>query len=201
MSGSRNGNEDGLSRYPVDDASPAVNSLHFLGSDEACKEWQEATDNDPDLREIKNLLQSDNRKQPTHPGARALWSEKGKLFVDNGLIYRRVQINASQLVVPKAFRTRIIREAHSTAVTGHFATRRTIALVANKYFQIRFSDEIDEFCRTCTECQRSKAKNPVDRAPLQHLSSSKPLELVAMDLMGPPTATLVVTECIHSGGG
>ena len=184
--GAQHGNADGLSRYPVDDAPPTINSLHFLGSDEACREWQEATDNDQDLKEIKNLLQSDTRnKQPTRAGARALWTEKGKLFVDNGLVYRRLQINASQLIVPRTFRSRIIREAHSIAVTGHFATRRTIALVAKKYFWIGFRAEIDEFCRRCTDCQRSKAKNPVDRAPLQHFASSKPLELVAMDLMGP----------------
>ena len=56
--GTQHGNADGLSRYPVDNASPAVNSLHFLGSDEACKEWQEATDNDLDLKEIKTCYKA-----------------------------------------------------------------------------------------------------------------------------------------------
>jgi len=42
-----------------------------------------------------------------------------------------------------------------------------------------------KFIRECTSCQKVKAIKQITRAPLQPILTSRPLELVAMDITGP----------------
>ena len=100
-------------------------------------------------------------------------------------MYRRVDDKLIQIVVPKSLRPRTLFEAHPTPVAAHFAARRTFARSSENYFWPHFRAEVEDFCRRCKECQRSKAKNTTDRAPLQHLAATRPLEIIAIDMMGP----------------
>eukprot|EP00117_Sycon_ciliatum_P020844 scpid75746/ scgid18439/ Retrovirus-related Pol polyprotein from transposon 412; Protease; Reverse transcriptase; Endonuclease len=44
---------------------------------------------------------------------------------------------------------------------------------------------IDRYCTRCLEFQQNKHKNPVARAPLQHITATRPYQIIAMDFLGP----------------
>jgi len=157
--GAKHLNADALSRYHLS-PSPAVNALHFTGSDDARNEWLEATRKDADLQEVIALLrQNAHHRQPKRREAKRIWSDKEHLFVENDLLYRRRDNRPSQIVVPSAFRDRLLLEAHATSVTGHFAAARTYENVSRKYFWPCMRQMVTDFCQRCTQCQRSKTKN------------------------------------------
>jgi hypothetical protein len=82
--------------------------------------------------------------------------EKGKLF--------------NQLVVPEQFRNTVMRLAHESVLSGHLATRRTLAKVLSEFYWPGVSSDVKRFCQSCDICQRTVSKSKVVRAPLGQMT-------------------------------
>jgi hypothetical protein len=80
----------------------------------------------------------------------------------------------------------LINQAHS--ILGHLGRAKTHAYLSNFYWWPSMASEVDRFCSSCTDCQRSK---PTNKPPVGLLKSlpvpSYPWESVGIDFVGPIT--------------
>lgn len=77
----------------------------------------------------------------------------------NGTIVDGLLIdNYERIIVPpeEALRRRIIEDAHSSSLAGHFAADKTIARVRQLFTWIGLHRDVIEFCKQCHLCQVSK---------------------------------------------
>ena len=75
--------------------------------------------------------------------------------------------------------------AHVIPPAGHLGKQKTCKRVLRKFFWPKVFGDIDEFCRTCSVCQKASHKG-VGKAPLIPLPIiSEPFSRVAMDIVGP----------------
>jgi hypothetical protein len=77
----------------------------------------------------------------------------------DGLLYYRMQ-----LYVPAAggARTEVLRRHHEYPITGHFGAKRTLELVARKYYWPGMSRKVKAYTQACSTCQHVR---PVRHRP------------------------------------
>ncbi|KAL7866135.1 hypothetical protein SRHO_G00113820 [Serrasalmus rhombeus] len=148
---------------------------------------QAAQQSDPSIGEIWLAL-SQNRPVTTigkkHPDIKVLKREWDKLSVEKGLLYRNIRLvdqrKRQQLVLPKQFHNIVLKSLHDD--NAHLGFDKTYALVRDRFFWPRMKLEVEAYCQTCDRCIKRKTL-PQRAAPLSHLSSSGPMDLVCIDFL------------------
>ncbi len=112
------------------------------------------------------------------------------LTVESGVLYKRHKDNSGttsclQWIVPETVRLEILPDLHSGAVGGHLGSEKMLSRLQEQFFWPRHTTAIKEWCRTCTECAARKSQPPKRHAPLQNVKAGYPMQLVAMDILGP----------------
>lgn len=126
-----------------------------------------------------------------------------KLVVRNGILYRvsRDQLSRTkryQFVVPESLVSVILRGIHDDC--GHQGQSRSVSLARQRFFWLNMDRNVRDYVRLCHRCTVSKTTDPSGRAPLESISTSKPLELVCIDFWSAEDSTnksvdvLVVTD-------
>ena len=122
-----------------------------------------------------------------------LRNRKIKLIKVNELIYRKcidskdvVDIDKMQLVVPLKYRTAIMKLAHKSLLSGHFASRKTTEKIFQRFYWPRASLDIHNFCKSCHACQKFGVKPK--KVPMVNMPVVKePFSRIAIDIVGPIT--------------
>lgn len=106
-----------------------------------------------------------------------------RLTVQDGILYRLVTddkgIDRQQLVIPKSRRREAIRGVHDDV--GHPCCDSTLSLARQRFFWPFLASSIQKSCRECERYIRRKART--EKAPLEAILPSSPLELVCMDYL------------------
>ena len=148
---------------------------------------------------LKILLQAKEAGERPPPGALQhcsmedqrllqLWDQ---LVVEDGVLYRQYSNGDAspsvilQLVVPQADREEIIRQMHGGDTGGHLGVEKTVHKVKERYYWPGHWNDVKLFCKTCTACNTRKGTTPRPRAHLQSVQAGYPMQLVAMDIVGP----------------
>ena len=100
----------------------------------------------------------------------------------HGLLFRVKTINGRevwQVLLPSDLKTRVMRAAHDSM--GHMGRDRTFALLEDRLFWPGMRRDVEKYVASCARCLRFKAKT--DRAPLQTIEATSPLELVHLDFL------------------
>ena len=147
---------------------------------------------------IKPILQSkedgqkpdDNALRGTPKQTYQLWQPWDQLEVKDGVLYCRYEDHQGktehwQLVVPKCMHKHILSESHAGTAGGHLGHDKTFRKVRERFFWPGYSQTVKEWCLTCESCAARKAPIPRRRGPLQNIKAGYPLQLVAVDIMGP----------------
>ena len=93
-------------------------------------------------------------------------------------------IDKAVLFTPKGMITTIIKNAHGTPLSGHWAIARTVHRISQAYFWPTMGQDVTEFIKNCDPCQR--AQRPPKHAELHPWPPChKPNERVHIDLFGP----------------
>ena len=114
-----------------------------------------------------------------------------KWLTKNGLLYREYATADgkvySQLVVPAPFRTVVMKLAHESVMSGHLATRRTIARVISEFYWPGVQSDIRRFCQHLVMFVSAQIhKGRVTRVPLESMPFiEEPFHQVAVDLICP----------------
>ena len=125
---------------------------------------------------------ANERRSMTREGQLLLrhWS---KFVAYNGVLYRDVINDENgilrQIVTPSCLRNDILHAAHDRM--GHQSTERVQQLCKSRVFWPGIDSAIDEYVKSCENCQISKMPAIKPKTGLGGISASRPLEVVAMD--------------------
>lgn len=150
-------------------------------------ELREAQGNDPCLSNVRLAVsqkQSPESVQLDHVDLKALKKKWKSLEVDQGLLYRVVggknNQRYRQLVLPTALRSTVLESLHDK--NGHLGFEKTYTLVRDRFFWPRMKAEVEAYCKNCDRCIMRKTL-PQRSAPMSHMHSSGPLDLVCIDFL------------------
>ncbi|XP_075434380.1 extracellular calcium-sensing receptor-like [Ascaphus truei] len=87
-----------------------------------------------------------------------LYREQGTKGLDEIWTVKR------QLVVPTEYRQQLLQVAHSIPQAGHQGVTRTRAQLLQRYYWPRASREVEDFCRSCDNCQFESQRYQTMRA-------------------------------------
>ena len=91
----------------------------------------------------------------------------------------------TQIVVPKKFRSRILKEYHESLAAGcHQGSDRLFQAIRQKYYWKRQYTDIQEYQKTCVKCQKASHYHP-PKQPLHPLEVPRLFERLHIDYIGP----------------
>ena len=111
----------------------------------------------------------------------------GAMYVlHNDILYEGEEPGSRRLVVPGKCRSLVLHLAHTIPWAGHLAHYKTYLRLASRFFWPSMYTDVQTYCKTCPECQKTSAVRKSDRAPLQAMPViTTPFKRIAMDIVGP----------------
>ena len=126
---------------------------------------------------------------PAHSARRLLqiWDQ---LVVCKGVLCRHFcppdgSTPSLQIVVPEVLRQEVLHDLHEGVMGGHLGVDKTLGRLKERFYWPGHYNDIKEWCNDCGTCATRKNPSQKSRAPLNSIVTSQPMELVAMDIMGP----------------
>ena len=116
-----------------------------------------------------------------------LWS---RLLVEDGVLKWRYEDTHTtstwlQLVVPHTLREEVLREIHAGALEGHLGEEKSLYKLKERFYWPGMQQDIHNWCKTCKVCATRKSAAKEDHAPLQTIKTGYPMQIVAVDTLGP----------------
>ena len=158
----------------------------------------------PDIREsqladpvLGPVLQSkESGQKPTAKETKPLSRTSRRLFqlwdhlrIKNGVLFREFlgpqEDLVLQLVVPADRREEVLRDLHEGAFGGHLGEEKTLARLKERFYWPGHFRDVREWCRTCAKCAARKTPAPKNRAQLHNIKVGYPMQMAAMDILGP----------------
>ena len=94
-----------------------------------------------------------------------------------------------QIVLPDTPRPRMIDLAHHTVLSGHPGQTRMHRHIRETYYWPQISADMYNTIRNCTTCAKNRVKLRKRTHSLRIFSATRPLESLAIDIVGPLTKT------------
>ena len=114
---------------------------------------------------------------------------KGTLFfeAEDGVLCRRDprESDVVQIVLPKTLKHRVLRLAHYHPLAGHPGHSRLCGRLRRTYYWPQMSADAMVTVRECTHCAKNRIRLMKKTNPLKLFPAAKPLEQVAIDILGP----------------
>ena len=126
---------------------------------------------------------------------KALWSLWETLEVHDGILYSRWVTKTSpqgyllQLIAPQSLRSLIFKQLHSSHLAGHMGRDKTFMSVRRRFYWPGMSADIRRWCKQCDVCAQNKRGPGTGKAPLTQFSVGAPLDVIALDIIGPLQTT------------
>ena len=99
-------------------------------------------------------------------------------------MYRKTNLKnhpelVAQFVLPKRFVRKVILACHDD--NGHLGVERTLGLLQERFFWPKMAEDVQTHIHTCERCLRFK--QPQERAEMQPIQVSCPMELTHLDFL------------------
>ena len=91
----------------------------------------------------------------------------------------------AQQIVPKSLQKEVLGLLHQGVGGGHLGTEKTLRRLKERFYWPGHYTDAADWCRSCTLCSSRKDPPAKARAPLQNIRAGYPLQMVAIDIMGP----------------
>ncbi|KAK3515000.1 hypothetical protein QTP70_003254 [Hemibagrus guttatus] len=151
------------------------------------KELLEAQSSDPVIGKVWQQVKQGNGvsiHRPVNSDAALLQRESSKLKIRNQLLYRVTQKSlgkeVNQLVLPAQYRPLVLKSLHNDI--GHLGIDKTTELIKDRFYWPKMASEIAAYVRNCGRCI-TRQTLPQKAAPLQQITSNRPLDLVCIDFL------------------
>ena len=82
-------------------------------------------------------------------------------------------------------REEVLRDLHEGAIAGHLGSDKTFGRLKERFYWPGYNHDVSEWVRKCGQCAMKKTPAPKNRAPLQSVKTGYPMQLVAVDILGP----------------
>ena len=152
-------------------------------------DWMELQQTDPAIGTVMEALRKDGTFNSDLVEARQIWIQRKHLALRNGLLYRTRQVKGKvqhQLVLPAKKRPHALSMLHNQM--GHLGRDRTLDLLRTRFYWPGMASDVESWISHCERCV--KRKPPTQIANMEHLTSSRPMELLCMDFL-----------CLEPSGG
>ena len=113
------------------------------------------------------------------------------LLVKDGTLWRLPTTDGQQfqLVVPFILRDDILDDLHAGMVGGHMGEEKLVHRLLERFYWPGCAERAKEWCRTCPKCVTRKTGGPKRIAELKTIHTGYPMQVVAVDIMGPLPTT------------
>ena len=88
-------------------------------------------------------------------------------------------------MVPQVLREEVMGELHGGVMSGHLGESKTLQQLKRRFYWPGHSLDIKTWCQTCSTCASRKTATPKNCAPLQTIKAGSPMQVIAVDIMGP----------------
>ena len=202
--GRKHGNADAMSRMPCvqcgrddhdDDNTVAVVSQVASLEQKTSKELRTSQLEDPTVGYILKAREADQKPSTEELKGKSmavkrlsqLWE---KLEVTDGILWRNFEddtgnVSWKQLIVPESLRSEVLQELHAGVFGGHLGLEKTTERLKKRFYWLGYAQDIRNWCQTCATCAARKTMAPKNRAPLQTIEVGYPMQVVAVDIVGP----------------
>ena len=153
------------------------------------KDWIKEQMGDADIHKIIQLLKSNQLstykvQEIDSSAVRVLLKYRKDLVLRNGLLYRKTNLKnhqelVVQFVLPKKFVHKVILACHDD--NGHLGIEQTLGLLQERFFWPKMDADVQTHIHTCENCVRFK--QPLERAEMQPIEVSHPMELIHLDFL------------------
>ena len=196
--GRNHNNADALSRLSEGD-SPQSNNITVVSTDSPVVEKrkvmrEEQLQDDvvgPVLKAVESdLLPKKDELKQFSIGTRRLFQLWDQLKVKGGVLHRNFVGTEEvrpclQLVVPMSQRKIVLAELHEGVTGGHLGQEKTLMKLKERFYWPGHWNDVQNWCNTCAACISRKTTAPKQRASLQSILVGQPMQLVAVDILGP----------------
>ena len=90
-----------------------------------------------------------------------------------------------RVVVPKLYQETMIHAVHNSALGGHTWSEKTFNTLDRNYYWPTMHADVEEFCRSCEQCQFAKAHQNHNLGELQDFQPRQRAHTISMDHVGP----------------
>lgn len=152
---------------------------------------EEAQESDEDLRLVRSWLGTGasvpSLQEILTEGeiVKALWHQRDLLYLNSGLLCRRIPEGIEQVLVPRNLREEFMKQAHTGITGGHLGVRRTRLQIQRRAYWVGWSADVKRFCRRCARCCQYHRGPPPRQGPLQPILCGEPWEWISVDITGP----------------
>ena len=140
------------------------------------------------------LRAKENDDQPPTTATGSRWRRMFQIwdqfFVEDGVLYRLFSSlensgSVAQLVVPDSLKEEVMYGVHEGIGGRHLGVEKSVTKLKERFYWPGHYNDIQSWCANCNSCIAQKTAPPHHRAPLQPVRVAYPLEMVAVDIMGP----------------
>lgn len=185
--GTQNRNADALSRLPNSPETMLVHADQVVVDDN--KTWAEQQGQDPELSQMQQW--KEQQVPPAEvsgvlpPYVKQLRREWDKIALRDGVLGRLHEETGSgveifQILIPEQTTKEVWETYHRSM--GHPSGERTLAILRQRCYWPRMTQDVKEWTATCPQCVLAKA-GPEVRAPLVSITTTYPFEVVGVDYL------------------
>lgn len=174
--GRANSNADALSRAVNVIGSPSTQPTFGLENIQEAQEKDDFLATVIEELKLKKVVTGLNKQ--SH---RLFIRDDGTLcrwFRENRLAHARVQV-----LIPSSLQDRVLKQLHD--FSGHCGVKNTLEKLKERFYWPGYEAAVEEYVKSCRQCQTRKSPNPKTAAPIGTIQSSRPFEWVSWDITGP----------------
>ena len=88
-------------------------------------------------------------------------------------------------MVPQTLRDEVMEELLGGVMSGHLEESKTLEQFKRRFDWPGHSFDVKNCCQTCSTCTSCKIAMPENCAPLQTIKAGSPMQVIAVNIMGP----------------
>ena len=113
-----------------------------------------------------------------------------QLSMERGVLWRMFESSDGndsrlQLVLSRLLWEEILQELREGTTSCHLGEDKTLSRLKKRFYWPGHWKDVQHWVRTCEACSTKKSAAPNWRAPLQTVKAGSPMQVVAVDILGP----------------
>ena len=105
--------------------------------------------------------------------------------LENDILYKLDRSGSYLLVIPNALIVKILNLYHESHILVHLAQKRLFDVIRTRFYWNGMHRDCCDWVAACTSCFGHKSNQPLSNGLLIPIVSTKPFELLGMDILGP----------------
>ena len=105
--------------------------------------------------------------------------------LENDILYKLDRSGSYLLVIPNALIVKILNLYHDSHILVHLAQKRLFDVIRTRFYWNGMHRDCCDWVAACTSCFGHKSNQPLSNGLLIPIVSTKPFELLGMDILGP----------------